>query len=308
MLLTTLLLAIPCLLHACSGWDRRAPHFHALFQFQLVGLNGAFLTGDIFNLFVFFEVLLIASYGLMLSGGRGDRMRAGFHYVSVNIAASTLFLMALGLLYGLLGSLNMAEMSTKVAQAPATDLPLIQAAAGLLLPVMFWICRWQGWPFWLCGIVLLPLALPRRANAGSPLAVASSRLARWLPGLIAAAVGVAALTLRSNLSLQYYPVLVSLFFLCLFGVSLTGEQSLVERLARRVEPNLSPRGVRYTRRVTQAWCAFFVLNIALTLWCIGLSEEAWALYSGCVSYLLMGCMFAGEWLIRRKVMKDEPHV
>jgi multicomponent K+:H+ antiporter subunit D len=135
MVLVSVLLAVACLLHAGAGWDRRAPHFHAFFQFQLMGLNGAFLTGDLFNLFVFFEVLLIASYGLMLSGGRGDRMRAGFHYVSVNIAASTLFLMALGLLYALLGSLNMAEMSTKIAQAPAADLPLIQAAAGLLLLV-----------------------------------------------------------------------------------------------------------------------------------------------------------------------------
>ena len=135
LVLVSALLAVACLLHAGAGWDRRAPHFHAFFQFQLMGLNGAFLTGDLFNLFVFFEVLLIASYGLMLSGGRGDRMRAGFHYVSVNIAASTLFLMSLGLLYALLGSLNMAEMSTKIAQAPAADLPLIQAAAGLLLLV-----------------------------------------------------------------------------------------------------------------------------------------------------------------------------
>ena len=135
MVLVSLLLAIACWLHACAGWDRRAPHFQAFFQIQLMGLNGAFLTGDLFNLFVFFEVLLIASYGLMLSGGRGERMRAGFHYVSVNIAASTLFLMALGLLYGLLGSLNMAEMSARVAAASGGDRLLIQAAAGLLLLV-----------------------------------------------------------------------------------------------------------------------------------------------------------------------------
>src|SRR5690606_24354854 len=111
MVLTTALLGAACLLHACSGWDRRAPHFHALFQLQLAGLAGAFLTGDIFNLFVFFEVMLIASYGLMLSGGRGVRMSAGLHYVAFNITASTLFLIALGLIYGLLGSLNMAELS-----------------------------------------------------------------------------------------------------------------------------------------------------------------------------------------------------
>lgn len=135
MVLVGVLLAAACLLHACAGWDRRAPHFHAFFQFQLMGLNGAFLTGDLFNLFVFFEVLLIASYGLLLSGGRGERMRAGFHYVSVNIAGSTLFLMALGLLYGLLGTLNMAEMASRIAQAPAGDLVLIQAAGGLLLLV-----------------------------------------------------------------------------------------------------------------------------------------------------------------------------
>src|SRR5690606_39587813 len=104
MVLTSTLLAIPALMYACAGWDKRALHFHALFQIQLMGLNGAFLTGDIFNLFVFFEVLLIASFGLLLSGGRGERISAGMHYVVFNIAASTLFLIALGLLYGLVGT------------------------------------------------------------------------------------------------------------------------------------------------------------------------------------------------------------
>ncbi|KIP84349.1 cation:proton antiporter [Stenotrophomonas maltophilia] len=135
MLLTTVLLAIGCLMHACSGWDRRAPHFHALFQFQLVGLNGAFLTGDIFNLFVFFEVMLIASYGLLLSGGRGLRMRIGLHYVVFNVTASTLFLIALGLLYASLGSLNMAELSQRIAEVPPSHLVLVKATMGLLLLV-----------------------------------------------------------------------------------------------------------------------------------------------------------------------------
>jgi multicomponent K+:H+ antiporter subunit D len=135
MLVTTATLGVAALLYACSGWDQRAPHFHALFQAQLMGLNGAFLTADLFNLFVFFEVLLIASYGLMLSGGRGQRMRAGVHYVAFNIAASTLYLFAIGLLYGLLGALNMAEMANRVAAAPAQDLALVQAAGGMLLVV-----------------------------------------------------------------------------------------------------------------------------------------------------------------------------
>jgi len=135
MLGTTLLLAIACLLYACTGWDRRAPHFHALFQFQLVGLNGAFLTGDIFNLFVFFEVMLIASYGLLLSGGRGLRMRIGLHYVVFNVTASTLFLIALGMLYATLGSLNMAEIGQRIAELPPSHLKLAKAALSLLLLV-----------------------------------------------------------------------------------------------------------------------------------------------------------------------------
>ena len=135
MLGTTLLLAAACLLHACTGWDRRAPHFHALFQFQLVGLNGAFLTGDIFNLFVFFEVLLIASYGLLLSGGRGLRLRIGLHYVVFNVSASTVFLVALGMLYATLGSLNMAEIGQRIAELPPSHLKLAKAALGLLLLV-----------------------------------------------------------------------------------------------------------------------------------------------------------------------------
>ncbi|KAB7768583.1 monovalent cation/H+ antiporter subunit D [Xanthomonas maliensis] len=135
MLMTTLVLGSACLLHACAGWDRRAPHFHALFQFQLMGLNGAFLTGDIFNLFVFFEVMLIASYGLLLSGGRGLQMRVGLHYVVFNVCASTLFLVALGLLFGLFGTLNMAELGQRIATLPAQDTALAKATLGLLLLV-----------------------------------------------------------------------------------------------------------------------------------------------------------------------------
>mgnify|MGYP001944030953 FL=1 len=135
MVLTTTLLAIPCLLHATAGWDKRALHFHALFQLQLAGLNGSFLTGDLFNLFVFFEVMLVASFGLLLSGALGSRIAAGMHYVVFNIAASTLFLIALGLLYGMLGTLNMAEMAIRIADTAPEDVAMVKAAAGLLLVV-----------------------------------------------------------------------------------------------------------------------------------------------------------------------------
>jgi len=149
MLLATALLALPCLLFATGGWDRRASHFHVLFQLQLMGLNGAFLTADLFNLFVFFEVLLISSYGLLLSGGSGPRLRSGLQYVAFNIAASTLFLVAVGLIYGITGALNMAELAHRVAQVPAADAGPLRAAAGLLLvvfcskaallPLYFWL-------------------------------------------------------------------------------------------------------------------------------------------------------------------------
>ena len=136
MILLTSLLAIAVLAHAVlTGLDRRGRHFHPLFQFQLLGLNGAFLTGDLFNLFVFFEVLLIASYGLMLHGQGAARLHAGVKYVVVNLVGSTLFLIAVGLLYGVTGTLNMADMAVRVAEASPGDAPLIRAGAQLLIVV-----------------------------------------------------------------------------------------------------------------------------------------------------------------------------
>lgn len=137
MLLLTAVLALVVLIYAIStGTDRKGWHFHPLFQFQLLGLNGAFLTGDLFNLFVFFEVLLIASYGLMLHGQGGERLKAGVQYVIINLVGSTLFLIAIGLLYGVTGTLNMADLALRVAAAPAGNQGLI-AAASLLLTLVF---------------------------------------------------------------------------------------------------------------------------------------------------------------------------
>ncbi|WBG63248.1 monovalent cation/H+ antiporter subunit D [Pseudomonas citronellolis] len=151
MLLANAVLASFALLYALRGDDRRGKHFHALFQFQLLGLNGAFLTGDLFNLFVFFEILLIASYALLLHGGGAGRVRAGVHYVVLNLVGSAFFLIAVGTLYGVTGTLNMADMADRVAQLGAADAPLVRAAALLLLvvfglkaallPLYFWLPR-----------------------------------------------------------------------------------------------------------------------------------------------------------------------
>ena len=150
MVLLTAVLAMIVLIHAiATGWDDRGRHFHALFQFQLMGICGAFLTGDIFNLFVFFEVLLIASYGLMIHSGGKARMRAGLQYVVMNLAGSTLFLFALGTLYASTGTLNIADLAAKVPQIPADEAALVRVAAILLMivfavkaalfPVQFWL-------------------------------------------------------------------------------------------------------------------------------------------------------------------------
>lgn len=120
-------------------------------------------------------------------------------------------------------------------------------------------------------------------------------------GIGVAAVGFAA---NSEVVLRLYPVAVNAIFLTLFGFSLRYPPSVVERIARRQDPALSPAGVRYTYRVTQAWCAFFVANGAAALYtAFYSSREVWAWYNGAVAYGLIALMFAGEWLIRRRLLR-----
>lgn len=135
----TSLLALGALWYAIANEvdsQAQGSHFHVLFQILLFGVNGAFMTGDLFNLFVFFEVLLIASYGLHLHGGGALRTRAGLQYVVINLVGSTFFLIGVGVLYGVLGTLNIADLALKIAEAPAEDYGVI-AAAGLILLVVF---------------------------------------------------------------------------------------------------------------------------------------------------------------------------
>ena len=87
MLVLVAVLALASLIFSLARWHRAGPHFHSIFQFLLMGLGGAFLTGDLFNLFVFFEIMLAASYGLLLHGGGAFRVRSGLHYISINLAA-----------------------------------------------------------------------------------------------------------------------------------------------------------------------------------------------------------------------------
>lgn len=137
------------LVYSIARWDRPGQPFHSLFQFLTMGLNGAFLTGDLFNLFVFFEVSLAASYGLLLRGADAARVKAGLHYIVVNLAASFLFLIGVALIYGMTGTLNMADLAGRAAALTAADRALFDAAVAIL-GVAF-LVKAGSWPlnFWL---------------------------------------------------------------------------------------------------------------------------------------------------------------
>lgn len=138
MLVLTYALATPLIWFASKEWDERGRYFHAMSHFLLMGLCGAFLTGDLFNLFVFFEILLMASYVLLVHGQGKARFQLGIHYVTINLLASALFLIGLGLIYGSVGSLNMADVS-RLLPTLAPDQHQLAIAGGLLLFVVFGI-------------------------------------------------------------------------------------------------------------------------------------------------------------------------
>ena len=149
MLVLSACTALAALLFSLARWHRASVHFHPLLQLQLMGLNGAFLTADLFNLFVFFEVMLAASYSLLLHGGGVTRVRPGLHYVAINLVASLLFLIGVALLYGIAGTLNMADLAQKLPLVPPGDRGLLHAAAALL--AVAFLAKAALWPlnFWL---------------------------------------------------------------------------------------------------------------------------------------------------------------
>ena len=154
MLGLTAVLGLASLIYSLARWDRLGVHFHPLFQFLLMGLNGAFLTGDLFNLFVFFEVLLAASYGLMLHGSGVARVSAGLQYIAVNLVASFLLLISIALIYGVTGTLNLADLAVRAGTLSGSDRLLFEAGAAVLgvaflvkagaWPLNFWLVRGYG--------------------------------------------------------------------------------------------------------------------------------------------------------------------
>ncbi|KPF55120.1 monovalent cation/H+ antiporter subunit D [Rhizobium sp. AAP116] len=148
MLLLAAVLAIAALVFSMAKWHAVGAHFHTLFQLLLVGVNGALLTGDLFNLFVFFEVMLAASYGLLLHGTGTLRVKSGLHYIAVNLVAAIFFLIGVSLVYGTAGTLNMADLALRMPEMEPDRLILMEAGAAVLgvaflIKVGMWpLCFW----------------------------------------------------------------------------------------------------------------------------------------------------------------------
>jgi len=149
MLLLCAVLALAALHFTRLRWGRIGVHFHTLFQFLLMGINGAFLTHDLFNLFVFFEVMLASSYGLVLHGYNAERIRASMQYIAVNLAAALLFLIGTALIYATTGTLNMADLAARVAVLTGEELALFKVGAAVL--ALAFLTKGAMWPlgFWL---------------------------------------------------------------------------------------------------------------------------------------------------------------
>lgn len=175
---------------------------------------------------------------------------------------------------------------------------LLLALATMAYPLVVYLGLGRWNPAWLA--LLLAGLLLARAWVG--------RDAVWLlAGAGAALLGLASFLGNSWLPLKLYPVLVSATLLAVFGASLWRPPTVIERIARLAEPALAPQAVVYTRKVTQVWCGFFLLNGLAASWTVlwG-SDEAWLLYNGLLAYLLMGLLFAGEWLLRRRMQARLP--
>lgn len=182
----------------------------------------------------------------------------------------------------------------------------IQLLTGLMLlawPFLIWFGLTHNSLHWLLPLMALLLFLrfrQTRRQAG-PL-----RVVTQVAAVAGIALCVASYLLKTHQLLLFYPVVVNGVMLAVFGGSLWTSMPIVERLARLREPALPEAAVRYTRRVTQIWCAFFIGNGGIALLTALHGDMAlWTVWNGMIAYLLMGALMAGEWLVRRQVIKRE---
>lgn len=181
-------------------------------------------------------------------------------------------------------------------------LRLLQGAVWLVL-LLYPLAVWVGLTHW--GTALLAPLLVGVFSLRLLMLRGKLRQQMWL-GKALAIVGIllalASWALKQSHWLLYYPVLVNAILLLLFAYSLFAPPTVVERLARITEPQLDAAGIAYTRRVTQVWCGFFIVNgaIALTT-CLSGDITLWTLFNGDISYLLMGALMGIEWIVRKRI-------
>lgn len=173
--------------------------------------------------------------------------------------------------------------------------PLLNIALGALLVL---------YPFWMSyslneyGLSAVAYTL---IGVGVVRLLSQRAGALWPLSILAVVCGASAALLSEPFWLSFYPVTTSLAALCLFAFTLLRPPSMIERFARIVEPELPPSGVVWTRKVTKVWCAFFIINAAIACWTVFWgSQQQWLLYNGFISYLLMGGLFVGEYVLRKR--------
>ena len=186
------------------------------------------------------------------------------------------------------------------------SLPMIKLLTGLLLlawPFVIWFGLAHNGLHWLLPLMalLLLLRLRQTRRQTGPLQAVTQIVA-----VVGIALCAASFLLKTHQLLLFYPAVVNAVMLAVFGGSLWSAMPIVERLARLQEPDLPEKGVRYTRHVTQIWCGFFIINGGISLFtALHGDMSLWTAWNGMIAYLLMGTLMAGEWLVRRQVMKRD---
>jgi uncharacterized membrane protein len=187
-------------------------------------------------------------------------------------------------------------------------LSLVAAGALVLYPLLMYVSESrlgvQGMAIGVIAVCLLRLGV---AHFGTPSVDARAVFGTREALLVccgAIALALVSIWRGSSSAMLYYPVLVNGVMLIVFGGSLFSPPTVVERIARLRHKELPSQAIPYLRRVTAAWCAFFITNGAIALYTATASSfETWALYNGLIAYLLIGAMFAAEFLIRIRVMR-----
>lgn len=173
-----------------------------------------------------------------------------------------------------------------------------QGLSALLLALYpFWVSYSLAYGKWYAvAVALIALGVVRLLLGGAGLLWPLSLFAFLCAGL--------SLLQQEPLWLKLYPVAMSLGALAIFAATLWRPPSMIERFARLWQPELPASGVVWTRRVTGCWCVFFLLNALVAAWTVFFgSQQSWVLYNGFISYLLMGVLLAGEYLLRQRHLR-----